>query len=232
LTKQNQIGYYDDFFATHESSILTSPDPTIWTRGESTSDTGNAAREAMKQRVALQMDLCKSHLHSQSSTLDIGCGYGRQTVLLAELGLSVTGIDTSRAGISIAERLFSARSLPGNFLVGGIDQLPPNERYRNIVLFDVLEHVPCRARGSFVESVYRHIEPRGRVVVSVPWRPFLKMRLGNVARMLGLGLDKEHPFVLPSQSRVASLFANRFREIHRCHSKSSSFQVFEESSKN
>ena len=49
--------------------------------------------------------------------LDIGCGTGSHSVLLAKKGFSITGIDRSKQALDIAREKFNANNQKGEFLI-------------------------------------------------------------------------------------------------------------------
>src|SRR5271169_3438705 len=50
--------------------------------------------------------------------LDIGCGTGEHALMVAELGLDVTGIDSSPRAIALAKQKAKERNLAPRFLMG------------------------------------------------------------------------------------------------------------------
>ncbi|MFX0579404.1 class I SAM-dependent methyltransferase [Nocardia nepalensis] len=55
--------------------------------------------------------------------LEVGCGTGEQTLMVAALGLSAVGIDTASTAIEIARRKAQERDLEARFLVGNALEL-------------------------------------------------------------------------------------------------------------
>lgn len=75
--------------------------------------------------------------------LDAGCGTGENALLLAERGLTVTGVDLSEAAVAIAKQKASARGLTVAFDVGDILTMSlPREGFHAVVdsgLFHVFD---------------------------------------------------------------------------------------------
>ena len=93
-------------------------------------------------------------------TLDVGCGEGRLTRLLAASGYDVVGVDRSEALIEVARRSHP----PGRYHVGSIDALPADDGAAELVLcVNVLPHVVDLDRAS--EELAR-VLPRGGVLVA------------------------------------------------------------------
>lgn len=73
--------------------------------------------------------------------LEVGCGHGTLSQVLAEHGFEVVGIDKDISRIDAARASSAGLSL--QFLAAGIEEFEaPPESFGLIVLFDVLEHVP------------------------------------------------------------------------------------------
>ena len=70
----------------------------------------------MKKRIDQQKELIAEYFTNKFTVLDIGCGFGRQAVLLAKMGFKVTGTDTSDVFIQIASKLFEKNNYKGEFL--------------------------------------------------------------------------------------------------------------------
>jgi ubiquinone/menaquinone biosynthesis C-methylase UbiE len=56
--------------------------------------------------------------------LDLGCGYGRDSLFFAKKGLKVTAIDISSKSIKEAKKLSTERNLKICFDIGNIENLP------------------------------------------------------------------------------------------------------------
>ena len=97
-----------------------------------------------------------------SSVVDIGCGEGRFSRLLAGLGAHVTGVDLTEPLIERARRLSVGAE---TYLVGDAEDLVGLESdsfdlaVSYIVLVDLLDY------GRSVEAAYRVLKPGGRFVV-------------------------------------------------------------------
>jgi 2-polyprenyl-3-methyl-5-hydroxy-6-metoxy-1,4-benzoquinol methylase len=77
------------------------------------------------------------------SVLDIGCRFGRQAIVLAKNDYKVTGIDSSPVFIDIARKFFTQFGYPGRFFSADIlKENVINEKFRQILLQNVLEHIP------------------------------------------------------------------------------------------
>jgi ubiquinone/menaquinone biosynthesis C-methylase UbiE len=106
------------------------------------------------------------------SALDIGCGDGRLTCLIAGAlpNAIVTGIDSEPVGIDIASREKSARGI-GNvtFGVNDKDELPfKSQSLDLVVLTDVIEHLtrPDKLLG----EIARILKEDGSAIITTPNR--------------------------------------------------------------
>lgn len=74
---------------------------------------------------------------------DIGCGAGTQSLLWAELGHSVLGLDINAPLVEVARRRAAERELQVDFRVGTATALPLEDSAVDICLLpELLEHVP------------------------------------------------------------------------------------------
>lgn len=104
------------------------------------------------------------------TALDIGCGIGRLTVLLAEAGAKVTALDISPDMLArcrararrhrVASRITAVCGSAHN--LGGIES-----RFDFITCFGLLEHLPPRQRRSCLNRAFAHLKRRGRMYVVV-----------------------------------------------------------------
>ena len=73
---------------------------------------------------------------------DIGCGAGTQSILWAELGHSVTGLDVNAPLVEVAQQRAVQRGLSVDFRVGTATALPlQNSSFDVCLLPELLEHV-------------------------------------------------------------------------------------------
>jgi SAM-dependent methyltransferase len=106
--------------------------------------------------------------------LDVGCGAGVMTAHLRRYG-DVIGIDFSRAAIETARGL-----APGvRFIAGTLDEVPRDESYDLITLFDVLEHIPRAERPEFLGVLRGRLAQGGILFLSTPFPAFTHYRRIN-----------------------------------------------------
>jgi SAM-dependent methyltransferase len=117
--------------------------------------------------VALESELVFQHLGSVSglSVVDLGCGTGRQTLKMAELGADVTGVDFSDGMLAQARRKSAGRHV--QFIRHDLETPLPFEEatFDRVVSCLVLDHI--RNLGHFFSEVKRICKPDGSTVLSV-----------------------------------------------------------------
>lgn len=94
--------------------------------------------------------------------LDSGCGTGEHTLLLAERGLKVLGVDLSPVAIDRARQKAELRGVMAEFAVGDVLRLQGLDRRFATVIDSAVFHVfddPDRAR--YVASLASIVEPDG-----------------------------------------------------------------------
>jgi 2-polyprenyl-6-hydroxyphenyl methylase/3-demethylubiquinone-9 3-methyltransferase len=78
-----------------------------------------------------------------TSVLDVGCAGGTLSMVWAELGFSVHGLDVNEPLIEFARRRAAAAGMNINFRLGSAVELPWSDRSMDICLsLELLEHVP------------------------------------------------------------------------------------------
>lgn len=102
--------------------------------------------------------------YARSDILDIGCGTGSLSVVLAGLGHHVTGIDWSAAMISLARTKAAALGLQVEFHVmdAASPRLPP-EQFNAIVCRHLLWALP--EPGQVLEQWAGLLKPEGRLIL-------------------------------------------------------------------
>lgn len=117
------------------------------------------------QRLALRPWL---KLPRGKSVLDVGCGVGRWSRLLAAHGADVTGVDLSATMVAEATRRAEAEGLGARcrFRVEDLVELELGERFELVLGVTVLQHIidPARVEQA-VTKLAAHLRPNGRMVL-------------------------------------------------------------------
>jgi 2-polyprenyl-3-methyl-5-hydroxy-6-metoxy-1,4-benzoquinol methylase len=117
------------------------------------------------QRLALAPWL---RVGSSTRVLDVGCGVGRWSQLLAARGADVTGVDISPTMIEQAQRRTDAARLTGRcrYLLQDIAELDTGERYDVVLGVTVLQHIldPLALRSA-LQRLSAHLAPSGRMIL-------------------------------------------------------------------
>ena len=80
----------------------------------------------------------EEHAVPGGQALDLGCGQGRDALLLAQNGYTVTGIDTSQVGIEQMVARANALNLPVKGITADFHDYPIQDKYDAIVLDSIL----------------------------------------------------------------------------------------------
>jgi ubiquinone/menaquinone biosynthesis C-methylase UbiE len=100
--------------------------------------------------------------------LDVGCGVGRWSCMLAGRGARVTGMDLSPTMINEAKRRADASGVGAScrFLVQDLARLDTGEQFDLVIGVTVLQHIldPAALRAA-VRRMSAHLAPQGRMVL-------------------------------------------------------------------
>jgi SAM-dependent methyltransferase len=94
------------------------------------------------------------------SLLEVGCGYGYLLEEARSLFDTLTGTDYDEKAID------HIRALGFHGLRGGIESIPPEEKYELVLSVNVIEHVYYPV--TFVHQLSRHLAPGGWMVLATP----------------------------------------------------------------
>jgi 2-polyprenyl-3-methyl-5-hydroxy-6-metoxy-1,4-benzoquinol methylase len=140
------------------------------------------------QRLALQRWL---RVAPATTALDVGCGVGRWSRMLAAQGAYVAGVDLSPTMVADAQRRAEDEGVAANcrFVVGDIAQFDLRERYSLVVGVTVLQHVlDDAALRQAVRNLARHLAPGGRMVL-LEAAPTRRVKRCDTAIFTARGMD-------------------------------------------
>ncbi|MBD1805042.1 class I SAM-dependent methyltransferase [Microcoleus sp. FACHB-SPT15] len=117
--------------------------------------------------------LSQEKLSSQAKprVLDLGCGNGSLSHLIAQQGYEVVGVEDSEQGVAIARRSFP----DCHFIQASIYELPyaQLENSFDIVLSaEVIEHLLYPRE--LVRAAKKCLKPNGRLILTTPYHGYLK----------------------------------------------------------
>jgi len=104
--------------------------------------------------------------HAAVRALDIGCGGGRHSLLLAELGFSVEAVDISAEGLRHTGELLAAIGHTVGLTVAPMTALPfPDETFDVAVSYGVFNYGTAAEGRAAVAELHRVLLPGGRALV-------------------------------------------------------------------
>jgi SAM-dependent methyltransferase len=116
------------------------------------------------QRRAFRSMLRRADIRPPAKALDIGCGTGRWTRLLHELGFEVQGFDVAPSMVARAAEI--APTIP--FGVASATSVPvQDESVDLLVCITVLHHLPLSEQEEAVAEIARVLRPGGRCLALI-----------------------------------------------------------------
>lgn len=102
---------------------------------------------------------------SNQTVLDIACGSGYGTQIMALSAAKVYGVDNSQAAIEYAKNNFAGRNI--DYLVGNCENIPLRDASVDIIVsFETIEHLENPA--IFLKEIKRVLKPNGKLIISTP----------------------------------------------------------------
>lgn len=129
--------------------------------------------------VGFLLDYCKVY---GSPVLELASGTGSILLPIAEAGIEIRGIDLSENMLQACRRKAAERGIKAKVTKGDIRDFSLGHRYPLIIIlgnsFQHLNSLP--EISAFFESVKRHLEPDGRLLIEVfnPYIPLLNREMG------------------------------------------------------
>ncbi|GEO04623.1 hypothetical protein AAE02nite_22870 [Adhaeribacter aerolatus] len=131
------------------------------------------------------------HLGSDKNIqiLEIGCGYGRYTKTIVDLGYNnITGIDISKEQVMYAQQTLGLKNV---YLADAIEFLDNGRKYDVIILMDVLEHLELSYAIILLKKIHASLLSKGRFIIHVPngLAPLTPPYHGDVTHIRAFSVD-------------------------------------------
>lgn len=109
--------------------------------------------------------LASQQLVDGKVVLDIACGSGYGTSLLAKTAKTVYGVDIDADTVAYAQKHYGAQNI--TFKVGDGERIPLDDNSVDVVVtYETIEHIPDYKK--FMKEVSRVLRPDGLAIVSTP----------------------------------------------------------------
>ncbi|RNI28054.1 class I SAM-dependent methyltransferase [Rufibacter immobilis] len=122
----------------------------------------------IRHRTILK-NLKKAGLTAEAKVLEIGCGIGTVTHLLAKATPNgkVLAVDISPKSIDMARR-FNQQFNHVEFQVSDMIDFSRPEKFDFVVLPDVIEHIPLEQHPNLFQVIAQHLHENSTVAINIP----------------------------------------------------------------
>jgi 2-polyprenyl-3-methyl-5-hydroxy-6-metoxy-1,4-benzoquinol methylase len=102
------------------------------------------------------------------SICDVGCGFGKYSVICAYNGIEVSGFDISQSAINMTQEMLSRFKLPfGQYKTSNITSIDfDTESFDGVIAHAIIDHMPLNDALKAVEELLRITKPCGLVYFS------------------------------------------------------------------
>jgi len=143
--------------------------------------------------------------------LDLGCGVGRHTLPLAQLGLETYAIDGSDTGLSFARKAAEKADLTVVFTQGSMLDLPYADGFFDYVLaFNVVYHGDRPVVQRAIAEIHRILQPGGLFQGTMLSKRHRKYGLGHEIApntfVISDDADKDHPHFYCNAIELCQLY--------------------------
>jgi SAM-dependent methyltransferase len=104
------------------------------------------------------------------TVLDLGCGSGRHVLFFARHGFSVSGVDSSPAGLALTQQQLSREGLSATLREHDITELLPFEdaSFDAVISTQVIHHANLATIKAIIREIERVLKAGGFLFVTVP----------------------------------------------------------------
>ena len=109
-----------------------------------------------------------NHVPRNGLILDLGCGEGRNSLYLSQVGYSIIGLDLSFKAASVMKNNFFEESLKGYILTGDARQLPfQNDSVDGILAHHLFDHLDQEGFQTAIRESLRVLKPEGVLLLTM-----------------------------------------------------------------
>lgn len=137
--------------------------------------------------------------------LEVGCGWAKDSLLLAKEGVNVVGIDISLEAVKNAKTLFKSEGIKGQFVCGDILNMPfKSNQFSFMYAGGTIEHF--ENTGKALNELYFCLKKNGKLFATVPYISLSMLTYGQLQ-----GNIPELPIIKQIMKFIhITLFRNRF----------------------
>lgn len=157
----------------------------------------------------------------RKKVLDLGCGFGRHLIYLAEEGFEVTGIDISQEAVKMTKERLKEKDLEAKAVQGDMANIPfSNEEFDAVLAITVIGHATKPDITKTVKEIYRVMKKGGLFYGNIPSKGDSRYDTGEVVEKgetyrtheygFGRGMKEIHSFY--TEEEIKGLFED-FSEV-------------------
>lgn len=150
----------------------------------------------------ISKEIVYDYLRNCHHVLDVGTGTGRFAIYLAERGVNVVALDSSKEMLEIAKQKARQEGCKNRiqFVLGDVESLPfKGESFDGVCSIIVLIHFVCRDYA--VCELSRVMKSGGIAVLDVPNKPLARL-YGLFPRLIGKTTFKDYYYDLREMKRL------------------------------
>ena len=152
-------------------------------------------------------------MQAGKSVLEVGCGVGLDTFVMATNGLQVTAVDLTDVGVATAKQRFERCGMTGGFGVSDACELPfSDDQFDYVYSFGVLHHVSDTERS--IGEVLRVLRVGGEARIMLYHRRSLNETVHRLTRVPFEERNELCPVVRRFTRSEARALFHDYREVH------------------
>lgn len=158
----------------------------------------------------LALKLIKKHI-KKGKVLDIGCGGGRNSILFANNGFTVSGVDFSKEAIKLA-KLNDLKSKV-NFKIGNVLNLKQKNYFDTILDFGCFHHMRKSQWKKYIQNTIKVLKPNSYFILYAFSTESQKTSRFDPKTKRNWAIFRGHYYHYFSKSEIKEVFSKYFKII-------------------